>query len=196
MSQSDREKWDERYRGLPEEIRPPERFLVACQRYLPASGRALDLAGGDGRNALWLAEQGLDATIADISEVGLARARAAAARRGLELETVAVDLETAAAELEILPMVGPFDVVTSFFYYWPGLFAVLPRMLAPGGTLIYAQPTKSNLLRHSRPPVRFLLDDGQLATLAAGLEIVSCEEGWFEEGRHEARLVARRKQGE
>lgn len=187
MSETDRAKWNERYRAMPREIRSPEAFLLACERFLPRSGRALDVAGGDGRNALWLAERGLEVTIADVSEVGLARARAAASERGLPLATVAVDLE-----LEPLPA-GPFDLVTSFFYYWPGLFAVLPELLAPGGLVVYAQPTKRNLERNARPPAAFLLEEGQLAGLVMGLEIVEYKEDWFREGRHEARLVARRR---
>jgi hypothetical protein len=52
-------------------------------------------------------------------------------------------------------------------------------------------PTRSNLERHTRPDPRHLLEDGELPGLVPGLEIVRYEEGWTEQGRHEARLVAR-----
>ena len=56
-----------------------------------------------------------------------------------------------------------------------------------------AVPTRSNLRRHPHPREAFLLDDGELPSLVGDLEVVSYEEGWLDEGRHEARLVARRR---
>ena len=54
-------------------------------------------------------------------------------------------------------------------------------------------PTRSNLRRHTRPGPRHLLGDGELPGLVRGLEVLRYEEGWTEQGRHEARLVARRR---
>jgi hypothetical protein len=65
-------------------------------------------------------------------------------------------------------------------------------MLAPGGLLVVEHPTRSNLLRHEKPGAAFLLDDGELPGLCAGLSIEIYEEGWSQAGRHEARIVARR----
>lgn len=75
------------------------------------------------------------------------------------------------------------------------LLAALPAALAPGGWLVLAHPTGTNLERHARPPRPFLLEDGELPALVRGLEAIRSEEGWLEEGRHEARLVARRPGG-
>src|SRR5436190_1959205 len=63
---------------------------------------------------------------------------------------------------------------------------------APGGMLFYVQPTRKNLERHASPSERFLLEDGALPGLVWGLEILHYEEGWSNEGRHEARLLAQR----
>ena len=52
-------------------------------------------------------------------------------------------------------------------------------------------PTRSNLRGHTRPGPRHLLGDGKLPGLVRGLEVLRYEEGWTEQGRHEARLVAR-----
>jgi tellurite methyltransferase len=68
-------------------------------------------------------------------------------------------------------------------------------VLAPDGLLVFAQPTRSNLQRHPHPSARFLLEDGELPRLLQGLEVVSYSEGWTDEGRHEARLVASRSGG-
>jgi SAM-dependent methyltransferase len=188
MSTADREKWDARYRGQGPESTTPSEFLTSLGAVLPARGRVLDVAGGAGRNALWLARRGLDVTVVDISSEGLALAGAAAKAAGVSLALVAADLEQ-----EPLPA-GPFDLVTSFYFLRRELFPSFTQVLAPGGLLVYVQPTRSNLERHARPPAGFLLEDGELPGLLRGLEILRYEEGWSAgpEGRHEARLVARR----
>jgi tellurite methyltransferase len=192
MSQADREKWNARFReGSAYAREQPASFLTGLADQLPTQGRALDVAGGAGRNAVWVARRGLAVTLADISSEALALARAHADRAGVPLDLVETDLEA-----DALP-VGPFDLILSFNFLRRELFAVFPRLLAPGGLLVYLQPTQSNLQRHPRPPASFLLADGELPSLLQGLEVVSYQEGWFDdpstdETRHEARLLARR----
>ncbi|MGE0712063.1 MAG: class I SAM-dependent methyltransferase [Planctomycetota bacterium] len=188
----DRERWDARYRELDAELgaasRPPARFLELAAGLLPGAGRALDLAGGDGRNALWLAARGLEVTLADVSPVALARAERLAAAGGQRLRTVACDLEREP------PPAGPWDVVLCFHYLQRDLFPDIAWALAPGGVLLFCQPTRRNLERHPRPSARFLLEEGELpALIPPVLEVLRLEEGWLEEGRHEARVVARRR---
>ncbi|WNG39507.1 class I SAM-dependent methyltransferase [Archangium violaceum] len=184
MSEQDRQRWNTRYReqaGTGE----PSGFLRSLADQLPSTGRALDVAGGAGHEALWLARRGLDVTLADISDVALERAGEAAREAGVGLRLQRLDVE-----VEPLPS-GPFDVVLCLNFLWRPLFAEFPKVLAPGGLLVFAQPTQSNLQRHAHPSARFLLEDGELPRLIQGLEIVSYTEGWTEAGRHEARLVAR-----
>ena len=185
MPLADRAKWDAVNRASPPSFTPSP-ILAELDAVLPRRGRALDLAGGFGRNALALARRGLDVTLADISPVGLDLARAEASRVGLQLTTVAVDLE------ECAPPEGPWDLILVFHYLHRPLFARYPTLLAPGGLLVIAHPTRANLERHSKPGPRFLLDDGELPGLVPSLEIVRYDEGWHDDGRHEARLVARR----
>jgi len=193
VSQDDRDRWDARYRqgDFPTE---PSAVLVAIEALLPRRGRALDLGGGAGRHAIWLARRGLEVTLADVSAVALERAREAAARAGVAVRAVAADLEAAAGLPAPVLAASPFDVVVAFHYLpAPSLFAALPAALAPGGVFILVQPTRRNLERHERPPARFLLDEGEARRLLPpGLEVVSDDEGWLEDGRHEARVVARR----
>jgi tellurite methyltransferase len=191
MSHADREKWNARFReGSAYAREQPSDFLIGLGDRLPPAGRALDVAGGAGRNSVWLARRGLSVTLADISDEALARARAQADRAG-----VALDLRQTDLEVDPLPP-GPFDLILSFNFLRRELFAAFPHHLAPGGLLVYLQPTRSNLQRHPRPPAAFLLEDGELPGLLAGLEVVSYDEGWFDSGegerRHEARLLARR----
>jgi SAM-dependent methyltransferase len=184
MSDAERTKWDARYREQDAAGGKPSPFLVSLDPILPHTGRALDVAGGAGRHAVFLALRGLDVTIADISRVGLDLAEEEARRAGVRLTTVALDLER-----EPLPE-GPWDVILSFHYLNRPLFAAYPGLLSPGGRLLVVHPTRSNLLRHQKPSGQFLLEDGELPGLVPGLTVVRYEEGWLEEGRHEARLVA------
>jgi len=184
VAEGDRERWNERHaREAPAE---PSRFVSSLDGLLPRRGRALDVAGGRGRHALWLARRGLDVTLADVSDVALGVAAEAARSEGLALARVELDLEAAP-----LPP-GPWDVVVCTYFLHRPLFEAFPAVLAPGGWLVFAHATRKNLERNPRPPPAHLLEDGELRSLVRGLDVVRCEEGWFEEGRHEARLVARR----
>jgi tellurite methyltransferase len=191
MSHDDREKWNARYReNSPYAREEPSAFLRSLDDLLPRAGEALDVAGGAGRNAVWLARRGLSVTLVDISAEALALARSQATRAGVALELAELDLES-----EPLPP-GPFDLILCFNFLRRELFPTFPERLTPGGLLVYLQPTHSNLQRHPRPPASFLLEDGEIPTLLHGLDIVRYEEGWFgeeeDDPRHEARLVARR----
>ena len=174
-----RAAWDARHRDRPPGPPRPEPFLLAVADLLPQSGRALDVAGGAGDSARWLAGLGLDVTLADWSEVALGKARC-------RLRALAVDLER-----DPLP-VGPWDLMTCFRFLHRPLFDAFPTALAQGGLLVVVHPTASNLARHPRPGRHHLLDDGELPGLLRGLEILRSEEGWGEDGRHEARVIARR----
>ena len=184
----DQQRWDQRYEERGARPREHAAFLDSAAELLPREGRALDVAGGDGRNALWLAARGLGVTVADVSPVGLSHARELARQEGLELETVALDLTR-----DPLPP-GPFELVLCFHYLQRELFPAFVEALAPGGLLLFSQPTQLNLERHSKPSARFLLEPGELPSLIPpALEVVRLEEDWLEEGRHEARVIARRR---
>ena len=112
MSSEQREKWNQRYAERGPNATAPCPWLTTVESLLPPAGTALDVAGGAGRHAVWLAQRGLTVTIADIAEAGLELARDAAATENLAISTVTVDLES-----ESLPA-GPWDVIlnTSYLY--------------------------------------------------------------------------------
>ena len=186
MSKTDREKWNSRYEEQDATLDAPSDFLLSIADLLPASGRALDVAGGAGRHALFLARRGLHVTLVDISEVALAQVRRIAEDQALSLQTIAADLET-----DPFPA-GSWDLIFCSFYLQRSLFTAFRETLAPAGLLTVVHPTRSNLQRNARPPERFLLEDGELPRLIGDLQIVSYSEGWSKEGRHEARLVAKK----
>ena len=185
-SEKSRLKWNRKYSDVPAVPDQPSRVLQSLKEWLPSHGRALDAAGGGGRNAIWLAQQGLDVTLADISTVGLKLAESRAAEAGVTIQTLEADLEQGP-----FPE-GPWDLIFIHLFLWRPLLERAARQLSPAGRLIMIQPTKSNLERHEKPPFDFLLDDGELPELAraAGLEVLLSREGWDADHRHEAVLVA------
>ena len=141
---AERERWNRRYREKGTETPGPSALLQEFAQALPERGRALDLAGGVGQNALFFAERGLTATLCDLSDAALCRGQLAADRRALSLICLQIDLEK-----DPLPR-GPWNVVAWTFYHQPELFAPLCEELAPGGLLFFVHPTRKNLDRNAR----------------------------------------------
>jgi SAM-dependent methyltransferase len=130
-----REDWDRRYAGV-ENLwsAKPNRFLVAEVEGL-APGRALDLACGEGQNAIWLAEAGWRVVGVDYSSVAIAKARARAARDGVDATFAEADL----VEYELDP--SAYDLVLMLYLHLPAeehrlVLARAARSLAPRGTLV------------------------------------------------------------
>jgi hypothetical protein len=189
VAETDAERWDRKYSERGPQSGGPAPFLLEVADELPGRGAALDLAGGAGRNALWLARRGLQVTLCDVSSVALAQAVSDAEAQGLALVTDRRDLEVDPAPE------GPWELILVHDYLNRDLFACFPDLLASEGLLVYVQPSRLNLERHSHPSARFLLEEGELGRLAEGLEVLHFEEGWMSSGRHEARLLARKPSG-
>lgn len=131
MSDKDAVKWNARYAepgDSSEEIPIP--FLVESLDQL-GSGKALVLAAGRGRNAVFLAEQGFDVTALDVSEKGLEQCQALAEARGVRLKTVAADLD----DFDLGK--ANYDLITMIYFYQPSLFPGVRRALKAGGHFLF-----------------------------------------------------------
>ena len=130
-------RWNERF-GAEEYIfgTAPNAFLAAHKPLLPVRGRALCVADGEGRNSVWLAEQGLEVTAFDFSPVGVAKARRLAAERG-----VRVHYDVASVYDWHWPQ-GMFDVVAAIFVQFADpamrafMFERMVAALAPDGLVL------------------------------------------------------------
>jgi SAM-dependent methyltransferase len=172
----DRDEWDQRYRAT--ELvwsAEPNRFLVAEVADL-APGRVLDLAAGEGRNAIWLAERGWQATAVDYSDVALTKAREIAARRGVTIETVVEDVT------EFRPTPGAYDLVLVAYLQLPepDRSAALQRAVeavASGGTLLVIAHDESNIERGYGGPQdpAVLASPDEVAAIVSELEVVKAE---------------------
>lgn len=107
----------------------------------PPLPRALDLACGEGRHALWLATHGWQVTAVDFSQVGIDKGRTVAARLSRSVRS-RVDWRTAdITDLEAADITGPFELILMVFVHLPAderrtLLHHLSGMLAPGGRLL------------------------------------------------------------
>src|SRR5262245_42822610 len=134
---SELERWETRF-AAPGYLfgTAPNTFLRSHADLLRPGQKALAIADGEGRNGVWLAEQGLDVLSVDFSPTALAKARALAAERGVALRTVETDLAQWEWPREA------FDAVVAIFIQFadaaqrPKIFAGIRRALKPGGLLL------------------------------------------------------------
>lgn len=140
----DRDQWNKRY-AAQDFVWTVEanRFVVAELSAL-APGRALDLASGEGRNAVWLARRGWRVDGVDFSEAGVEKARRLAVSQGVEVDLFVADL------LEYAPKAASYDLVLICYLQLPRVqrqkvVAAACEALAPGGTLLWVAHDLSNL---------------------------------------------------
>ena len=192
MSRAERDKWDERYRdGAYAERTHPTALLADWASKVPR-GRALDVACGAGRNALFLAANGYAVDAIDISAAGLERGRVAAAQLGLTIDWHCADLEE---DPDALPR-GPYDLVVWVRYVNAALWRPLVERLAPGGYVLVEQHLVTSAEVVGPSSAAFRLAPRELERGAAGLELVHYLEGLVvdPDGRTAAlaQLIARR----
>lgn len=185
------ERWNDRYaQGFTPFPDAPATWLVEHADLLGGPGRALDVACGDGRNALYLARRGYEVEAIDVSDVAVEALRAAARERGLPITPRVVDLER-----EPLPA-GPYDVVVTMNFLQRDLFGPLQDALAPGGLLIYETLGRAHVdeLGRSFNPA-YLLEEGELLRALDRLEVLDHFDGVAERpggARGVGSIVARR----
>ena len=183
------ELWDKRYSDNPL-LNPPSEFLEVFEQYLPTHGTCVDIAGGNGRNALWFAKKGYSTSVIDISSVALNQAAKSAQSQNVELECIHWDIEK-----HLLPPERKWDIALLTLFLNRGILQTANEYLAPQGVLLFAQPTEKNLERHQHPSERFLLGSSEIFEISESLssmEILHVDEGWRESGRHEAWLVCKK----
>lgn len=180
----ERKRWNERYADED----PSEQPAVVLQEHVEElpGGRALDVATGGGRNALFLAERGYAVDAIDVSEEGLRIARERAEERGLadRIEFVRADVEEYDLPREA------YDAIVVAHYYSLNLVPALKRALAPGGVLLY----EHRLQPPGDESHRFRFRPNDLLRACLDLRIVRYDEPMgITEDETTVRLVARRE---
>ena len=192
-SDDERERWNQKYReasGAGTWTVPHPFLAQAFSKYIlplfPCGASALDLAGGAGRHAIWLAQQGWEVTLIDISETGVEQARQNAGPLASHIHFVVDDLTRFKASQT------QFEVVMAFFYLERKIFSEMVKVVRPGGLLVYKTHTLAQAKLAGGPKNRaHLLEPGELLQLARGLCVLHYQEEAAKKAT--AELVARKE---
>ena len=167
-----REDWNRRYEGT--ELvwtAEPNRFLVQEVEGLP-SGRALDLAAGEGRNAVWLAERGFEVDAVDFSDVAVEKGRRLAAARDVRVRWLVEDV------LVWSPAEAAYDLVAVLYLHIPqdemrGVLERAAAAVAPGATFLLGGHDVTNLEHGIGGPSdrEVLTSPGRVVPALAGLHV-------------------------
>ena len=183
MTAEDRIRWDEAFRQRLHKPYPaPDPLLL---QFTPPAApgsrcRALDLAAGLGQNGLWLAGQGYDTDVIDISRVALKRAYAEMTMRNLRnVNLLQVDVDDLQLEAEY------YDVLCVFRYLKRRLFPLLKLSVKRGGRIIYETYNMRYLQEVPGFNTAYLLEVGELRSIFNDWHIL-----YDEEIDHNARIVA------
>ena len=189
---TERERWNQKYLENPGAWLEPDPFLAwAFSEYIqplfPRGGSALDLAGGAGRHSIWLAKQGWDVTLMDVSETGVEQARQNAGPLASHIHFVIDDLTQFRASQT------QFDVVMGFFYLEREIFPEIVKAVRPGGMLLYKTYTTDQLKLPGGPKdASHLLATGELLGLVGGMRVLHYCEAVAEKAT--AEMVARKEE--
>jgi tellurite methyltransferase len=175
---SDLEKWDKKYQG--EEFsdgKKPNAFLKSQLRF-PNTGVALDLACGEGRNAVFLAQQGWEMDAVDISSAGLRKARKLAKQAGVKINLIQADLDSYRIAKE------KYDLISVLYFWDRRLIPRLKRGLKKGGRILFETYTFETLFRGLEGPreAKYLLKANELLELFRDFRVLFYREGIFREG--------------
>src|SRR5579862_8311325 len=206
-SESDRERWNRKHHesllgsrdlvsSAPDALLD-EAFAKYVLPQFPNGGTALDLAGGSGRHAIWLAKRGWHVTLIDVSDVGVEQARQNAGPLASSIRFVVDDLTRFRASQTRLSGARfsqtrfdqtMFDLMIVFYYLERQIFPEILNALRPGGLLIYKTHIRSsprdvpsddlpqtNLTQGPKNPA-YLLAPGELLRLVDGMRIMHYRE--------------------
>jgi tellurite methyltransferase len=183
--------WNKKYSEGSHDSLAPDPFLVsAYDEFLSGNppGNALDVAGGVGRHAIWLAQRGWRVKLLDVSEAGIKQAEENAERTG-----TAALVSTEIRDLNTMQDLGreQYDLVVVFFFLQRELFPALVAALRPGGFLIYKTYTaeQKHFIGGPSHPM-FLLEPNELLRAFPSLRVLHYHETIQEKGV--AELVARK----
>ncbi len=175
---TDRRRWNERFKKRDYALgREPNPFLKRHIRLLP-KGKALDMAAGEGRNAVFLARHGCDVDAVDISEEGLKKARRLAREMGIKIRTLLSDLDSYPIKTD------RYDVIADFYFLKRSLIPRMKRGLKKGGMIIFETYTLDHRSLGASGPkqAKYFLKPNELLRLFRDFRILFYREGIFKEG--------------
>src|SRR5512139_2260664 len=171
-------RWDKRF-GKKEFAlgKEPNPFLKKHIHLLP-KGKVLDIASGEGRNAVFLAQQGFEVYAVDISGKGLKKVQKLAREQGVKIKTLLVDLDQYQIKRD------RYDLIANFYYLKRRLIPRIKKGIKKGGRVIF----ETYLLEHRTlgtggpKQAKYFLKPNELLRLFKNFRILFYREGIFKEG--------------
>ena len=192
---SDKERWNQKYDGEMYIYGKEPAVFLKRKLGLLKKGRALVLAMGEGRNAVYLAQNGFDVTGVDISEIAIEKCKKLAQERDVTLETIVADLTAYDLGTE------QYDLITNFYFYDKSLLPKVIESLKPGGIFIFEQFSSDHPKHGKFGPKNpaYLVKPNELLEIFKSLRILYYEDMITEldEGMHKGtaaiiRLIAQK----
>lgn len=180
--------WDNKYETEAYIFgKEPVEFLRENIDILP-TGKVLDIAMGEGRNAVFLAKNGFDVDGCDISEIAVKKAQELAKENNVKIHAFVADLETYK-----LPQ-DTYDVIVCFYYLQRSLIPQIKQALKPGGMIIYETYTIENWERGLEGPKNkdYLLKPNELLNFFRDFKIIYYRELVLDNKKAVASLIAKR----
>ena len=179
-AEEDRRRWDQIYSSRNYVYgKEPALFLEEHIETIPP-GRALDIAMGEGRNAVFLAKKGFKVDGVDISEVALKKAQKLSRDHRVSISTINADLSTYSIKPET------YDLIVNINYLQRSLVPQIKRGLKKGGYVVFENNVGKALEGNS------LLNPGELKELFKDFQVLIYQEG--NDGKNiKASLIARKK---
>lgn len=176
--EADRKRWDERFKEREFAFGKKANPFLRRHVHLLPKGKTLDLAAGEGRNAVFLAQHGCDVDAVDISPMGLRKAGKLARGMGVKIHTVLADLDT----FQLRP--GTYDLIADFYFLSRRLIPKLKKGLKKGGRIIVETYLTDQRNLHTGGPkqLKYFLKHNELLRLFKGFRILVYREGIVREG--------------
>lgn len=186
--EQDKMFWDKQYETDAYLFgKEPVEFLREHIDLLP-EGKAMDIAMGEGRNAVFMAKNGFEVDGCDISEIAVKKAQSLAKEHNVKMHAFVADLETYR-----LPE-DTYNVIACFYYLQRDLVPQMKDALKPGGMIIYETYTIENLERGFDGPKNkeYLLKSNELLALFKDLKIIYYRELVLNNKKAIASLIAKK----
>jgi 2-polyprenyl-3-methyl-5-hydroxy-6-metoxy-1,4-benzoquinol methylase len=175
---TDQKRWNRRFGRREFALgKEPNPFLKK-NIHLLLKGKALDIASGEGRNAVFLAQHGFEVDAVDLSEKGLKKAKKLAQEKGVKMNTFLVDLDRYQIEKE------RYDLIANFYFLQRRLIPRIRKGLKKGGRVIF----ETYLLEHRTlgtggpKQAKYFLKPNELLRFFKNFRILLYREGIFREG--------------
>jgi tellurite methyltransferase len=185
MTLDDRERWDRRH-AEERAVQEPSSFLkeiLQSECWSIPAAKALDIATGKGRNAIFLAERGFEVVGIDISPIALAEAQRRAKERCLVIDWQEADLE----KIELPPI--RYDLVLNFNYLQRSLVPQIKNTLKPGGWVIFETYLIDQRAVGGPQNPDYLLAHNELLELFRDFRVLYYREGFFRQSGSHAFLA-------